>query len=167
MEKLKHSIKLSLLIGAIISISEICEAKSLDGYIITLKNDTINGIVDVPNYNPRSGTYYRNNINLEMCFIQITFRKSTQEKNKTYKPEEIKEYGFHYKDVPFKFKSFLITKNSLSITDEKKYHFLLYTYDNNKYEIYKHQTYINEYDKIKPTYTSYILNDNDELDQIK
>ncbi len=158
--KTKKTAKLILLVFTLLLINEVCEAKKTSGYIITNDKDTIRGTIRLYTFNRRDGGFNLHNISLEMCFVEIPFRKSDQKKYTIYKPDAIKGYGFTYKGVPYEFSTFLIESKSLSLNDKKQNHFLQYVYNQNNNKVYRHQTYVSKdaEGNLEPKYIFYIYN---------
>jgi len=135
-------------------------AKRVSGYIITNDNDTLKGIVNVydVNLNKTLIVNLSKSINAEMAFVEVSFKQEGQKRYKTYKPEQIKEYGFTYGEVPYLFKSFIVKSNTFVLNEREQYHFLLLISNQNGHKVYKHQKY--RYDdkgnELTPYYVSYV-----------
>ena len=80
-------------------------AKTVDGYIITLKGDTVFSKIKIP------GAFSNFNYN------EVEIIDSTNE-SKVLTPEDIKGYGYHYKNKDYVFMSKKIKKGTLYFLEQ-------------------------------------------------
>ncbi len=147
------------------------EAKRVRGYIITNENDTLQGYLSIYNTTVRTLTisFTKRVFNAEMAFVEAPFKQERHGLYKIYKPDELKEYGFTYKGVPYKFKSFIVKSNTFLLKERNKKHFLLLVEKQNGREIYKHQKhrYDDVMNQLIPYYVFYVVGDNGELIKVE
>ncbi|MGC4104305.1 hypothetical protein [Ferruginibacter sp.] len=82
--------------------------KIADGYIITLKNDTIKGQIRLERI--RDAYYIPFNWGMFILSMNFTAKGGTE---KEYSPAEIKGFNFDYKDVHYEFRSLNIDSDEL------------------------------------------------------
>ncbi len=101
--------KVLLLVILTISIGAAQAEKIADGYIITLKNDTIQGQIKLQKF---KGDAFYKPFNWGMFAISMTLRlKDGAEKE--YFPNEIKGFDFDYDDVHYEFRGLKIDTDEL------------------------------------------------------
>ncbi|MCW3807786.1 hypothetical protein [Plebeiibacterium marinum] len=167
---MKKLIYYCLLILTLVFIGEMkSEAKKVSGYIITNQNDTIKGEVKLYTFARRNGQVTLNSFDYEMTFVEVPFCKSGEKKITVYKPTDIKEYGFTFKKILYKYKSFLVKTNNISLNHREKQHFLQLARKEGRTEIYKHQKYRLSKDNMEniPYYVFYTYSEKNGLQSVK
>ncbi|MCW3789329.1 hypothetical protein [Plebeiibacterium sediminum] len=146
-------------------------AKRVSGYIITIENDTLQGYLNIYNSALRMWTisFTPRMFNAEMAFVEAPFKEEKRGFYKNYTPDQLKEYGFVYKGVPYKFKSFIVKSKTFILNERKKRHFLLLVNKENGREIYKHQKhrYDDVYNQLIPYYEFYVVDKDGELVKVE
>ncbi|WP_143525155.1 hypothetical protein [Labilibacter marinus] len=134
--------KIHTLVIILFCFCSITEAKKLPGFIITEQNDTIHGEVQVHTFNRRTGAYVFSGIDLEWCYLNVSFRKSGKARFKYYLPEQLKGYHFSFEGQDYIFHQFQIQYKSLVNSECNKYQFLNLIKRTPKESIYRAQRYM-------------------------
>ncbi len=144
MKRFKISLSLLFVLCSLIVIRNTVEAKKLEGYIVTEKNDTIHGEIKVHTFNRRTGGFVFNGIDLEWCYLNVSFREKGKFSFKYYSPSQIKAYEFKYQQQDYIFHRFVITSNSIVKSEREQYQFLNLVNLSSEIGIYRRQRYITD-----------------------
>lgn len=126
--------------------NEWVEAKKVSGFIITENSDTLYGKIIVSKINLYSGGLFINGINLEPLHFEVFFKESETKQYISYKATDILEFGFKYKLLDYKFKSFTLESNTPVVSEKQRERFLQLCYAG-KVSLYKEVFPLSGYNK--------------------
>lgn len=110
-----------------------CSAKKTLGYIITKDLEIIYGEIKIYIYNPYSGGYTINGIQLDTYHSNVVFKSEKEKHFKNYEPKDIHGFGFTFKTVGYSFRSFDIASKSIFKKGRSQHRFLLLIYEGELY----------------------------------
>ena len=98
-------------------------AKSVRGFITTLKSDTVWGFVQVSRFNQVTGGLMLHGIELESFHSRVVFRADGEKRFTTYFPEMLSGFGFKYNDELFIYEQQKIAHKNMfgGISEELKF----------------------------------------------
>lgn len=99
-------------------------AVKVPGYIVTNSSDTIIGEVKVLRFDTFTGGITLFGINMEPFHSVLYFRENGSGRFESLTPNEISAFGFVYKSINYRFKSFTIETNSIVESESKRLRFL-------------------------------------------
>jgi hypothetical protein len=117
-------LKLFMFVIGLTLSAEYCAAKRVPGFIVTNNADTLFGDIKVYSFDRVTGVWIINGIDLQCYHFEVTFRNSIEKKYLTYKPEDIKGFGFVYKSKKYIFHRFILEPKNMFKPGTKVYRFL-------------------------------------------
>jgi len=141
-------------------------ACKVPGYIIKNGSDTVFGKVRVSYFDIYTGAIFLFGINMEPFHSVLYFREKNTSGFKSFTPNDISGFGFTYKSINYRFKTFVIESKSIVKSERIKLRFLNLIYQG-KVAIYKdivrkesYNTGVKDKDKDRLTnYSDYYLFD--------
>ena len=114
---MKHNIRsvfYKILLIFTLSISSLaCFASTTNGYIVTLKSDTIYGKIQLTCFDQVSGGLILNGIEEESFHSRVVFCPNNSQTYKAYFPEMLRGFGFKYKNTYYTFQQAVIKHKSI------------------------------------------------------
>jgi hypothetical protein len=119
-------------IALIFSILFYCATRSMasttDGYIVTLKSDTIYGKIQLSSFDQVSGALMLNGIEEESFHSRVVFSPDKSQNYKAYFPEMLLGFGFKYKNINYTFQQAVIRHKSIFKSDNYQTRFVRVLY---------------------------------------
>jgi hypothetical protein len=115
-----------LVILSIVSIYSNANNRWYKGYVISHNNVLIEGLVYVPIHSQTTGAYNIESVDLEGFYSMVLFK--CKDGKFDYTPDKIKEFGFYYLGVDYKFESNLLNYKSVIRSERRKGRFLNVVY---------------------------------------
>ena len=103
-------------------------ANKVAGYIIKNNSDTIFGEVKVSCFDIYSGGIIFYGINLEPFHSILYFKENNKSRFKSFTPNDISGFGFTYKSINYRFRTFVIETKSIVESERKRLRFLSLIY---------------------------------------
>lgn len=104
-------------------------AFKVEGYIVTLKSDTIRGYVQLSKFDQVTGGFVLNGIEEESFHSRVVFAAQNEKRFQTYFPEMILGFGFEYESTDYVFKQIVIQRKSIFKSERLQYSFMRLVYD--------------------------------------
>jgi hypothetical protein len=159
-----NKIRFIIVIALILNLNSVLASK-VRGYIIRNSSDTIFGEVKVSFFDIYTGGIVFYGINLEQLHSTLYFRENNKNRFKAFTPNEISGFGFIYKSINYRFKTFVIESKSIVKSERKRLRFLNLIYQG-KIAVYKDivrkENYIKTsipFDKVIDYYDYYLFDD--------
>ncbi len=102
----------------------LAEAKKAEGYVVYPNGDSICGLVKVSQVNLMNQGIVLNGVELEPFHYMVTFKEQNGSRFKTYKVDEIREFGFNFQGVAYQFRQFTLHSNTFVGKDQTRNRFL-------------------------------------------
>lgn len=99
-------------------------ATKVPGYIIENNSDTIFGEIKVSRFDIYTGGIIFHGIDLESFHSILYFKENNKSRFKSFTPNDIAGFGFIYKSINYRFKTFMIESKSIVKSERKKLRFL-------------------------------------------
>lgn len=113
----------SIVVILILHLSSV-QANKAPAYIIKNSTDTIFGEIKVSNFDIYTRGIVLCGINLEPFHSILYFREINTNHFKAFTPNDISGFGFIYKSINYRFKTFVIESKSLIRSERKRQRFL-------------------------------------------
>jgi len=136
----RHLIVIVILIG-LFSIHTDCNATEAPGYIITEKQDTLSGLIELSRFDQLTGGFILNGVEQESFYSRVVFKGKGETQFQAYFPKSILGFGFRYESVNYFYQRFVVERNSIVALENQQYRFLSLQYKGSL-DLYKDITFI-------------------------
>lgn len=126
----------------LLSVVNFCFAGNVPGFIVTLSNDTLWGVVQVSRFNQLTGAFVVGGIETESFYSRVVFRSDAQSHFESYFPEMLNAFGFAYKEKLFFFESKNIKHKSIFRRETQQRRFVKVLYSDELGRVYRDVYYL-------------------------
>lgn len=129
--------KFLFLVIVMLAFSLVASALKVEGYIVTLKSDTIRGYIQLSKFDQVTGALVLNGIEEESFHSRVVFAAQNEKRFQTYFPEMILGFGFEYESMDYIYQQIVIQRKSIFKSERQQYSFMRLVYDEENGSRYK------------------------------